>query len=235
MKKNAVITGGTKGIGKALVEKFAAHDFDIITCARNREDLENLRRKINKKFPSVNLLIRRSDLSLKSEINDFTKFIISNTSHVDILINNTGVFLPGAIHEEPDGHLETMINTNLYSAYYLTRGLLRQMMHDQRGHIFNMCSIASLQPYANGGSYSISKYALYGMTKVLREELKQHGIRVTAILPGATFTPSWEGANLPEDRFIKPMDVADAVFGAYQLSPQAVVEDLLIRPQLGDI
>lgn len=73
------------------------------------------------------------------------------------------------------------------------------------------------------------------MTKVFREELKDKGVRVTAILPGATHTASWEGSELPEERFIKSADVAHAVWGAYALSPQAVVEDLVIRPQLGDI
>ena len=90
-------------------------------------------------------------------------------------------------------------------------------------------------PYANGGSYSISKYAQLGMTKVLREEMKQHGIRVTAVLPGATLTASWEGVDLPESRFIKSEDVADSVFAAYRLSKNSVIEEILIRPQEGDI
>jgi short-subunit dehydrogenase len=154
---------------------------------------------------------------------------------VDVLVNNTGVFLPGAISSEPEGRLETMMNTNLYSAYYLTRGLLPQMMHRRNGHIFNICSVASIASYPNGGSYSISKFAMLGMTKVLREEMKSHGIRVTAMLPGATLTPSWAGVDLPESRFMKPEDVADAVIGAYDLSKNSVVEEILIRPQEGDI
>jgi NAD(P)-dependent dehydrogenase (short-subunit alcohol dehydrogenase family) len=90
-------------------------------------------------------------------------------------------------------------------------------------------------PYANGGSYCISKYALLGMTKVLREEMKEHGVRVTAIMPGATLTTSWEGTELPEDRFMNAEDVAHAVWGAYALSERSVVEEIVIRPQLGDI
>ena len=109
------------------------------------------------------------------------------------------------------------------------------MIQRREGHIFTMCSTASIMAYPNGGSYCIAKFALYGMTKVLREELKEHGLRVTAILPGATLTASWEGADLPAERFIRPDDVAEAVFGAWSLSPQAVIEELLIRPQLGDI
>jgi short-subunit dehydrogenase len=109
------------------------------------------------------------------------------------------------------------------------------MIRRKGGHIFMMCSTASIIPYTNGGSYCISKFALYGMTKVLREELKEHGVRVTAVLPGATLTASWEGVDLPAERFMKPEDVAQAMFTAWSLSSQAVIEELLIRPQLGDI
>ncbi len=235
MRKLAVISGGTKGIGRAMIRKFASQQFDIITCSRSTGDLELLGEEIKSDFPGVELLTRKADLSLKDEVIDFVKFILSKSSHIDVLINNTGVFLPGAISSEPDGHLEQMINTNLYSAYHLTRGLIRQMMHDKAGHIFNICSIASITAYANGGSYAITKHAMLGMTKCLREEMKPHGIRVTAVLPGATYTPSWEGAGLPESRFIKAEDVADAVYGCYALSSHAVVEEILIRPQLGDI
>jgi NADP-dependent 3-hydroxy acid dehydrogenase YdfG len=98
-----------------------------------------------------------------------------------------------------------------------------------------MCSTASITAYTNGGSYCISKFALYGLTKVLREELKPHHIKVTAILPGATLTTSWEGVNLPEERFMKPQDVAETIWSAYHLSPSAVIEEILMRPQLGDI
>jgi short-subunit dehydrogenase len=235
MNKVAVITGGTKGIGKAIVNKFAADGFDIFTCSRNSDELKSLKTQVESDFPGIEVMTRKSDLSLKDEVIDLVKFILSKRSHIHVLVNNTGVFIPGEISNEPDGHLETMINTNLYSAYYLTRGVLPMMMHDKDGHIFNICSIASIIPYANGGSYSISKYAMLGMTKVLREEMKQHGIRVTAVLPGATYTTSWEGAGLPESRFMKAEDVADAVHGAFSLSANSVVEEILIRPQEGDI
>ena len=235
MNKLAVITGGTKGIGRALIHQFASAGFDIITCSRNEQDLERLRVEFAGTYSGVSLFARRSDLSYKPEVVDFINFIYSNCSHVDVLINNTGTYLPGSVYNEPDGQLETMIHTNLYSAYHLTRGILPQMIHDRRGHVFNICSIASIMPYANGGSYSISKYAIFGMTKVLREEMKPYGIRVTAVLPGATYTSSWEGVDLPETRFIKAEDIANAVFSVYSLSPQTVVEEILIRPQEGDV
>ena len=128
-----------------------------------------------------------------------------------------------------------MINTNLYSAYHITKGLVSSMIENRKGHIFNICSTASVMPYVNGGSYCISKYAMYGMTKVLREELKDHNIKVTAILPGATFTSSFEGTDLPEERFMKPLDVSETVYAASMLSPSACVEEITLRPQLGDL
>lgn len=103
------------------------------------------------------------------------------------------------------------------------------------GHIFNICSVASLKAYSNGGSYSISKFALYGLTQNLREELKTFGVKVTAVLPGATWSNSWAGADLPDERLMDALDIAKCIFNAAQLSPAACVEEIIIRPQLGDL
>ncbi len=136
---------------------------------------------------------------------------------------------------EADGVLENTMQTNIYSAYYLTQQLVPAMIPHQSGHIFNMCSVASIKAYPNGGSYSISKFALLGFSKCLREELKEHHIKVTSILPGATLTDSWSGVDLPESRFSKPSDIAELIYSITQLSSLSVVEELVIRPQLGDI
>ena len=230
-----VITGGTKGIGRALVEVFASNGWDVVTCSRNEEGLRQLKDSVEKENEGVQIYYQAADLSEKEQTEGFVRFVNGINRPVQVLINNTGVFIPGTIHEELEGHMETMMKTNLYSAYYLTRGLIRDMMKRRSGHIFNICSTASITPYINGGSYCISKYAQYGMTKVLREEMKSFGVRVTAVLPGATLTASWEGTDLPEERFMPPEDVANAVWNAYSLSPRTVMEELLIRPQLGDI
>jgi short-subunit dehydrogenase len=109
------------------------------------------------------------------------------------------------------------------------------MIERQQGHVFNVCSTASVTAYANGGSYCVSKFALLGMSKVLREAMKPHGVRVTSVLPGATLTASWEGTELPPERFMPPEDVASAILAAYQMSARTVVEELILRPQLGDL
>ena len=131
--------------------------------------------------------------------------------------------------------LEFMINTNLYSNYWVTRGFSKKFINQKFGHIFNICSIASKVAYENGGSYCISKFALYGFSQCLREEFKKLNIKVTAVLPGATRTGSWDGTSLPDERFINVDDVAKSIFSAYDTSPGATVEEIVIRPQLGDI
>ena len=230
-----IITGGTKGIGKAIITTFMANGFDVITCARNEQDLLVLQAEMQLKFPTSKLLYKAADLSIRKEVDDFSNYIHEQTSSVAILVNNTGVFIPGQIHNEAAGTLEKTMETNVYSAYHLTRALVPGMMERKSGHIFTICSTASITAYPNGGSYCISKYALLGMTKVLREEMKPHGIRVTAVLPGATLTDSWRGTDLPEDRFIDPLDVSESIYAAYNLSKRAVIEEILIRPQLGDL
>jgi len=229
-----VITGGTKGIGRAIVNKFASEKHHILTCARNESNLVKLKFELGLEYGAEYNFIQ-ADLSKRQEVQKFVDYVNSFSEDIDVLINNTGVFMPGAVHSEPEGALEQMINTNLYSAYHVTRGVIQKMLKQKKGHIFNICSTASIIPYVDGGSYCISKFALYGMTKVLREEMKPHGIRVTAVLPGATYTDSWEGVDLPPERFIKPQDVAEAIYATYSLSEQSVIEELLIRPQLGDI
>lgn len=235
MNKLIVVTGGTKGIGRAVIEKFAGHHFDVVTCARHKEELENLRQEVEERFDGCRVFIHQADMAVKEAVNSFCDFVSGLKRPVDVLVNNTGYFIPGEISTEPEGTLERMINTNLYSAYYTTRGIVPAMKENRSGHIFNICSIASIKAYPNGGSYAISKFALLGFSTCLREELKAHHIRVTAVMPGATLTASWEGVNLPEERFMRSEDVADTIHAAYQLSDRSVVEEIIIRPQLGDI
>jgi short-subunit dehydrogenase len=234
MHKLVVVTGGTKGIGRAVAERFASAKFDVAACARNLKDLQDFKEEIERRW-GVNIFIQRADTSDKNQVNAFVGFVLDLNRPIDVLVNNAGHFTPGSTMEEPDGALETLIAANVYSAYYTTRGLIDNMRKRKAGHIFNMCSIASIKAYPNGGSYAISKFALLGFTKVLREELKDSGIRVTAVLPGATRTQSWNGVALPDSRFMKTEDVAEVIFNAYTISDRSVVEEVVIRPQHGDI
>jgi short-subunit dehydrogenase len=232
---NIVITGASKGIGRAIAEKYASAGHTVVICARNAAALKTSADEITASYPQSTVHTLVADLASKNAVIAFGNQVLNLLGNVDILVNNAGTFLPGSIQTEEDGVIEQMITTNLYSAYHLTRVLLPAMLQAKSGHIFNMCSIASLQAYANGGSYSISKFALAGFSKNLREELKPHNIKVTAVYPGAVYTDSWSGSGVNPGRIMQPADVADLVYTVSQLSPQACVEEIVLRPQLGDL
>ena len=233
-KQIAIISGGTKGIGKSLVTAFAKLGYDIVTCSRNLNELEQLKQSIESEHP-VTVYIQQADMSTKEDANSFGDFALSLELSIAVLINNSGVFLPGEIHTEDENAFEIQLSTNVHSAYYLSRRIIPLMKSQGYGHVFNVCSTASNTAYTNGGSYCISKFAMYGMTKVLRQELKPFNIRVTGVLPGATLTASWDGTELPEDRFMPPEDVATMIVAGFQLSSRSVVEDIVMRPLLGDL
>jgi short-subunit dehydrogenase len=231
-----VVTGGTRGIGKAIAMKFAqAGKFDVITCSRNQDNLDQFKNEFRSTVTGAECFLFRCDLEKRADVKAFIDFVKSSGRRVDVLVNNAGVFIPGAILQEEEGVFEKQMNLNLASSYYITRGIVPDMVKAGRGTVYNICSTASITAYINGGSYCISKFAMLGMSKVLRQELKNTAIRVTSVLPGATLTDSWAGANLPEERFMTAESVADTIYAAYLLPSNTVVEEILIRPQLGDI
>ena len=246
---NIVITGASKGIGKAIAEAFARdkQEHVFFLCARNATELEMAGRELQEYSPQHNIYTKTCDVADKDSLQEFVKWITGIADKIDILVNNAGIYLPGSAYGEDDGMLEKMMAVNTYSAYHLTRLILPGMIKANSsagspkqsgqagGHIFNICSIASLQAYPNGGAYSISKFAMYGFSKNLREEMKPHGIKVTHVLPGAAFTDSWSGSGIDPKRIMEAADVAKMVYAAAQLSPQACVEEIILRPQLGDL
>jgi short-subunit dehydrogenase len=232
---NVIITGASRGLGYSMAEAFAEEGCDLYLTARNEVKLYHALESLQARFPNGRIKARPFDLGLKANAVEFGNWVLSQGITPDILINNAGSFEPGNIYDEPDGQLENMLNVNLMSAYHLTRTLLPQMILRKSGHIFNISSIAALKAYPNGGSYSISKFALSGFSKNLRDELKPHSIKVTCIYSGAVYTDSWAGAGVAPGRIMKPSDIAQTVVQVSKLSPQALVEELVIRPLAGDL
>ena len=230
----AVITGASRGIGKSIARIFALNGYDLLLTSQNESTLLQTVSELKKDFPQVTIDAQALDIGVKQKAILFAEWAASKADTVDVLVNNAGTFLPGNVSEEAEGTLEKIMEVNLYSAYHITRALLPKMKAQGHGHIFNMCSIAGLQAYPNGGSYSISKAALHAFSKNLRHELMPHGIKVTAVIPGAVYTDSW-APFVEQERIMEVEDIAQMVFAASRLSPQAVVEDIILRPQLGDL
>jgi short-subunit dehydrogenase len=230
---NVVITGASRGIGKAIATVFAANGYDLYLSSRNEVALYKAMSALQTRFPAITIKAKTFDVSKQAK--ELGNWILDAGIAVDILVNNAGLFEPGNVNDEPEGSLENQVGTNLYSAYHLTRTLLPKMMEKRSGHVFNICSIASLQAYKNGGAYSISKFAMDGFNKNLREEMKAFGIKVTAIYPGAVLTDSWSNFDNSQHRIMEAEDVAKMVYASSQLSIGACVEEIVMRPQLGDL
>jgi len=230
-----VITGASRGLGFSMEEAFASEGHDLFLTSRSEVKLYRALESLMTRFPDQIIKAKPFDLALKQGAVDFGKWVLGLGVEPDILINNAGTFEPGQIGDEPDGQLENMLNVNLLSAYHLTRMLLPVMKKRKSGHIFNISSIAALQAYPNGGSYSISKFALTGFSKNLREELKPFSIKVTCVYPGAVYTDSWVDSGVKPGRIMKPADISGTIVQISKLSPQAVVEEIVIRPLAGDL
>ena len=231
---HVLITGAARGIGKAIAEIFARNGCDLFLTSLSSQSLEPTLAGLKAKYPSIKVEGNAYNIALAGEV----KALVSNCLEFavpDVLINNAGIFMPGNIADEAEGILQKQLDVNLLSAYHLSRGLLPKMRERKSGHIFNICSIASLKAYSQGGAYSISKYAMRGFSENLREELKADKIKVTTVFPGAVFTDSWGDFDNSAGRILMPDDVAQMVWSASQLSPQACVEEIVIRPVLGDL
>ena len=231
---NIIITGASQGIGYAIAEAFAKAGYNLFLCSKTPANIKAASEQLAAAYPNATIYFQAADLSQKEQCVNFIDWCLQK-GKPHILVNNAGFFLPGNIADEAAETLEQQMAANLYSAYHTTRAALPAMIQNGNGHIFNICSIASLQAYTNGGSYSISKFALLGFSKNLRLELKDKGIKVTAICPGAVYTNSWAGSGVDPERIMEANDIAKMIFAAAHLSPQAVVEDIVMRPQLGDL
>lgn len=225
---NAIITGATKGIGKAIAVKLAEAGYNLGVCARNHDDLRDLSRELAP--TGVKIFYQAVDCSNKEQVYEFCAALETEFGTIDVLVNNAGIFLPGSLLDEEDERFEYQQLLNLNSAYYLSKYVGKMMRTQGFGHIFTICSEASKETKQNGGSYSVTKSALLSLNHVLRQELSKYNVKVTAILPGSTLTASWEGTEIPAGSFIQPEDIADTLHTVLNLSSGVNVEEIILKP-----
>lgn len=225
---NAVITGATRGIGKAIAIKLAENGYDLAVCSRNENELAALKKEL--KYTGINVFTYVTDLGSKEAIYKFCESVQQQMPELNVLVNNAGVFLPGMLLDEADDSLEKQLDLNLLAPYYLSKYFGKMMRKQQSGHIFNICSIASKEIVANAGSYSVTKSALLSLNDVCRGELAEYNVKVTAILPGSTLTSSWEGTEIPAERFVQPEDIANTLYTILNLSNGVNVDEVTLKP-----
>lgn len=233
--ENALITGATQGIGRSVAIAFAKQGISMAICSRNVKDLEVLKQELIAINPDVKVFILATDCSNKEQLLSFARQAQQEMGFIKVVVNNVGMFQPASILDDTDDAFTNNLNTNLMPAYELYRFFGKSMMEARSGHIFNICSVASKEPVVNAGIYSVTKAALYSLNNIMKLEMQAYSVKVTAVLPGSTLTGSWAGTEVHPNRFVMPDDVAAAILNAYNMSKGANVDEIVIKPVLGQL
>lgn len=232
---NALITGATKGMGRAIAITFAHEGINLAICSRNADDLSVFKNELLQVNPTIKVLTVVADGSKKEELLQFAGLAEQELGFISIIVNNLGRYEYSSILDDNPGTFAEMMNTNVMPAYELYRYFGKTMIAARKGHIFNICSVAALNPIAEAGSYSVTKAALLSLNKIMRLEMQEHNVKVTAIIPGSTLTDSWKGMDVDKDTMVSPEDIASAVINVYKMSAGANVDELIIKPVGGQL
>ena len=232
---NALITGATKGIGRAIAIAFAKEGINIAICSRNEKDLADFKQELQRINSRIKVVAQVADGSNKEQLLQFAAFTEVQLGFVSIIVNNLGMFEQQSILDDAGDTFQKHIDTNLMPAYHLYRYFGKTMKAARTGHIFTICSVASLNPIPEAGAYSVTKYALLGLNKTMRQEMQPYNVKVTAVIPGSTLTNSWKDAVVDPDKFVLPEDVASAIINTYKMSTGANVDEIIIRPVGGQV
>lgn len=234
-KQRALITGASSGIGKATVLAFAKAGVDVALISRSLDKLEpvaDAARHVGVEAKSYTL-----DLSEVTQIPAKISEVLADFGEIDILVNNAGIGYTGMLRDTPLKDWQRVIDLNLTSVFQTTLAILPGMRDRGRGTIINVSSIAGKQAFANWGAYCVSKAGLMAFSQTLAQEERPHGIRVTAICPGAVNTEIWDTdtveANFDRTRMLTPEVVAESILYAALLPPLAVIDELTIMPSAG--
>ena len=235
MKPVILITGASQGIGEAIAKVFAKElpGVRLALVARNRKNLQTVARACAKLGATAEVF--GCDVADEAAVAAMAAAVTKRFGTVDVLINNAGKFAAAPFTEMSVAGFDDLIAANLRSVFLVSRAFVPAMVKRGRGDVFNMSSIAGLIAYPGGAGYGAAKFGVTGLSKVMRAELKDKGVRVCCICPGATASPSWKGSGVSAQRMMPAEDIARAFLDIYRLSRRTVVEEIVLRPQLGDL
>ena len=234
-KAVAFITGASRGIGYAIARSIAPICSSLLIAAKTKENVTSAAERLQKETGCI-VHSMWGDLAEGRSFADAAKQLVTNTTaRVDLLVLNAGYYVEGALADIADTDFERNMLVNCHSSHYVVSALLPFLKKSQVGRIVLVGSTAAYEAYPLVPTYGIAKWGLRGYAINLRKELMAQNIGVTFISPGGTLTDMWAGVDLPKGRLLEPDDIGKLVAAIMTLSPQAVVEELIVRPMLGDI
>ena len=235
--KVVVVTGASKGIGKATASAFAAAGAKVVLAARTRETLEQAARDLSVEGVSNpdSILAVPTDVTDADAVQRLIERTLNVYQRVDILVNNAGIGHFGPVVDFAPGDWDTVLNSNLKAIYLCAKYALPSMLAQGGGQIINVLSIAAKVAFEASAAYCAAKAGALALTKVLASEVRQQNVRVTAVLPGSVHTPFWD--DVPQhpdfDQMLKPEHVADTIISVCQQPPGMVTEEIVVMPPLG--
>jgi 3-oxoacyl-[acyl-carrier protein] reductase len=227
----ALVTGGTRGIGRAIALRLSKLGASVAICGRYTQALAATDAELKKSGFPVHSQI--ADVSLSADVSALVDKTQAALGPISILVNNAGIGLFGPAHEKTEPDWDRVLNTNLKSAFLVSRAVAPAMIQRGAGDIINISSLAGRNAFAGGGIYCASKWGLQGLSACMAEDLREHGIRVSIICPGSVATGFSSGsARGPKDpaKVLSPEDVAHAVEMIVTQSPQSFLSEIHLRP-----
>lgn len=225
---NAVITGATRGIGRAIAERFAMAGFHLFLTARDATELKVVQAELEKKY-KISVYTRAANFQKKSHVVLFAESVRKEAKTIDVLVNNVGQYLTGSLFDVNGDKLTEQLQVNLVSAHQVTAALAPVFKQQRRGHIFTIGSILSTRLREDAAFYTISKHALRTWHQLLLEEMRPYRVKTTFVMPSSTFTSSWDGSGVAGEELIQPETVAEAIFDCYNLGGESLVDEISLK------
>jgi NAD(P)-dependent dehydrogenase (short-subunit alcohol dehydrogenase family) len=229
----AVVTGGGRGIGRAIAVAFAREGADVVVAARSARELATVANEVE--AAGRRTLAVPTDVRQEPAVAALVRRAVSQFDRIDLLVNAAGVASFGpAVESKPEDWDQTMA-VNLRGAYLCCRAVLPIMMAQRRGTVINIGSVVTSRTLTGSAAYTASKYALLGLSRVLTEEMRPHGVRVGVLTAGAVDTPLWDSISAGPDRsrMLRPEQVAEAALLMAAQAPNAALEELTLLPAGG--
>jgi NAD(P)-dependent dehydrogenase (short-subunit alcohol dehydrogenase family) len=226
----ALVTGGTRGIGRAIVEALLAAGWRVFFCGRSGAGVEAAARELGRRF-GERAAGRRTDVRRQEEVEALVAWSLAEGGRLDCLVNNAGLGIFGAVDELSGDDWREVLETNLGGAFYAIRAAAPAMKRQGSGWIVNIASLAAKNPFAGGAAYNASKFGMVGLSEAAMLDLRHHGVRVAAILPGSVATEFRAGRPSAETAWmLAPEDVAQAVLDLLRYPDRALPSLIEMRP-----
>jgi 3-oxoacyl-[acyl-carrier protein] reductase len=224
----ALVTGGSRGIGRAIAHRLAAMGAAVAICGRDAQKLEDASTELQKLTPRVFSQI--ADVSRSADVTCLVAGVEAALGPVSILVNNAGMGLFGPAHEKSEADWDRVLGTNLKSVFLVSRAVAPSMIRQGHGDIINISSLAGHNAFAGGGLYCASKWGVQGLSACMAEDLRGHGIRVSVICPGSVATEFAGRGPKDPSKVLTPQDVAHAVATVVTQGAQSFLSEVHLRP-----